>query len=63
MSDFWKDKRVIVTGGAGFLGSFVIAKLKERGATDIFIPHIEDYDLTDRDSIKQLFDDTLSSDV
>ena len=60
--NFWKDKKVIVTGGAGFLGSFVIAKLKERGATDIFIPHIEDYDLTNRDSIKRLFDDTLGSD-
>ena len=60
MSDgFWQDKRVIVTGGAGFLGSFVIEKLKERGATDIFIPRIEDYDLTDRDSIEQLFDDKL----
>ena len=59
MSDFWKNKRVIVTGGAGFLGSFVIANLKERGAKDIFIPHIEDYDLTDRDDIKNLFDDTL----
>jgi GDP-L-fucose synthase len=56
---FWQDKRVIVTGGAGFLGSFVIAKLKERGATDIFVPHIEDYNLIDRDSIQKLFDDTL----
>jgi len=59
VNGFWQDKRVIVTGGAGFLGSFVIEKLKERGATDIFIPHIEDYDLTDRDAIKRLFDDTL----
>jgi GDP-L-fucose synthase len=59
-NSFWQDKRVIVTGGAGFLGSFVIATLKERGATDIFIPHIEDYDLTDRDSIRKLFDDTLN---
>ena len=59
VNGFWQDKRVIVTGGAGFLGSFVIEKLKERGANDIFIPHIEDYDLTDRDAIKHLFDDTL----
>jgi GDP-L-fucose synthase len=59
-NSFWQDKRVIVTGGAGFLGSFVTAKLKERSATDIFIPHIENYNLTDRDSIKQLFDNTLS---
>ena len=58
MSDnFWKNKRVIVTGGAGFLGSFVIQKLVERGATDILIPRIENYDLTDRGSIQQLLDD------
>jgi GDP-L-fucose synthase len=56
---FWQDKRVIVTGGAGFLGSFVIEKLKNRGATDTFVPRIEEYDLTDRDSIKRLFDNTL----
>ncbi len=57
--NFWMDKRVIVTGGAGFLGSFVVQKLVERGATDILIPRIEYYDLTDRDSIMQLLDDTL----
>jgi GDP-L-fucose synthase len=57
--NFWKEKKVVVTGGAGFLGSFVIAKLKERGATDIYIPTIEEYDLTDRDSIRRLFDVTL----
>jgi GDP-L-fucose synthase len=57
--NFWKDKKVVVTGGAGFLGSFVIAKLKERGATDIFIPTIEEYDLTNRDDIKRLYDQTL----
>ena len=28
---FWEDKRVIVTGGAGFLGSYVVKKLEERG--------------------------------
>jgi len=61
LENFWKDKKVVVTGGAGFLGSFVIAKLKERGATDIFIPTIEDYDLTDRDSIRRLFDVTLAN--
>ena len=59
MTTFWNNKKVIVTGGAGFLGSFVIAKLKERGATDIYIPLIEDYDLTSHDDIKRLFDLTL----
>ena len=58
--NFWHSKRVIVTGGAGFLGAFVIEKLKQRGATDIFIPRIEEFDLTDRDSIGRLFDQTLN---
>jgi len=40
---FWRDKRVVVTGGAGFLGSFVIEKLQARGAAEVFVPRIEDY--------------------
>lgn len=56
---FWKDKRVVVTGGGGFLGSFVVEKLKERGATDIFIPRKKDYDLTQREAIERLYVDAL----
>jgi GDP-L-fucose synthase len=58
-ADFWKDKRVIVTGGAGFLGSFVVENLIRRGATDILIPRIEHYNLVDRDEIGRLLDDAL----
>ena len=39
--NFWQDKRVIVTGGAGFLGSYVMEKLNERGGKNIFVPYIE----------------------
>ena len=53
---FWKDKRVVVTGGAGFLGRFVVEKLKQRGAKEIVVPRIEEFDLTDIESIKRLFD-------
>jgi len=60
-STFWQNKKVIVTGGAGFLGSFVIEKLKGRGATDIFIPRIEDYNLVDPNDIKRLYSDTLKN--
>ena len=57
---FWQGKRVIVTGGAGFLGSFVTRKLRERGAADIFVPRIEEYDLTDRAAITRLLERTLA---
>ena len=57
--NFWIGKRVVVTGGAGFLGSFVIEKLKERGATDIYIPLIEEYDLTNSNDVSRLYDTTL----
>ena len=50
---FWRDKRVIVTGGAGFLGSFVVEKLAERGTADITIPRSADYDLTNLTAIQQ----------
>jgi GDP-L-fucose synthase len=56
---FWQGKRVMITGGAGFLGSFVTEKLVARGVTDILIPRIENYNLTDRDDIKRLLDDSL----
>ncbi|HNO93190.1 MAG TPA: GDP-L-fucose synthase [Anaerolineales bacterium] len=57
--NFWSNKRVVVTGGGGFLGSFVVEKLKERGATDIFIPRKKDYDLTQREAIERLYVDVL----
>jgi len=56
-SSFWATKRVIVTGGAGFLGSFVVEKLIEGGAADILVPRKEHYDLTDREAIRRLLDD------
>jgi GDP-L-fucose synthase len=57
--NFWKDKRVIVTGGTGFLGSFLVEKLVQRGVADILVPHIEHYNLVDRDDIRRLLDDAL----
>lgn len=59
-STFWQGKRVIVTGGAGFLGSFVTEKLNQRGVTDIIIPRIENYNLTERDDIRRLLEDALA---
>jgi GDP-L-fucose synthase len=54
---YWKSRRVCVTGGAGFLGSFVTEKLRQRGAKDIFIPLYEQYDLVKPQDIDRLLDD------
>lgn len=51
---FWKNKRVIVTGGAGFLGKFVVKELRRKGCTKIFVPLEQEFDLKDLSAIKRL---------
>ena len=58
--NFWQNHRIVVTGGAGFLGPFVLEELWKRGAEDIFVPHIEDYDLVNPADIQRMYDDALS---
>jgi len=54
---FWTDKRVLVTGGSGFLGSFGVDKLNQRGCRHVFVPRSKDYDLRDRDSVTRVYTD------
>ncbi|NQT67081.1 MAG: GDP-L-fucose synthase [Actinobacteria bacterium] len=56
-----KDRKVIVTGGAGFLGKFVVKKLKDRNCKDIFIPKIEEYDLRNLEKIKKMYRDAKAN--
>ncbi len=55
MDPFWKDQRVVVTGGSGFLGQAVVARLEARGAGPITVPRSEQYDLRRRDDAARLF--------
>jgi GDP-L-fucose synthase len=53
----WENKRICVTGGAGFLGTHLITDLRSRGAQNIFIPTIEKYDLVESEAISQMLTD------
>jgi GDP-L-fucose synthase len=55
---FWTDKRVTVTGGAGFLGGAVVRKLRERGCTSIVIPRSSEYDLVEEAAVRRLYEDS-----
>jgi GDP-L-fucose synthase len=56
MADFWTDRRVLVTGGNGFLGRAVMAGLAERSAGEVVAPNSADYDLRRPDSVAAMFE-------
>jgi GDP-L-fucose synthase len=56
MSEFWSSRRFVITGGAGFLGRWVVAKLRARGAVTVLVPSFEEYDLRCLDDIHRMYD-------
>lgn len=52
---FWRERRVLVTGGRGFLGQAVVEQVRLRGAKKILAPTSTEYDLRDRDAVRRMY--------
>src|SRR5262245_24157729 len=52
-----RGRRVVVTGGAGFLGSHLVEELARRGAAEVVVPRKRDYDLVEREACRRLVKD------
>ena len=57
MDDFWGSRRILVTGGTGFVGSYVVDKLKQRRAGEVFAPTRQQYDLRVAEAVQQMYAD------
>src|ERR1700737_3405517 len=55
---FWETRRVVVTGGHGFLGSFVVDKLRAAGAKEVVVPRSDNHDLRLQPEALRLYTDT-----
>lgn len=53
---FLSDRKICVTGGAGFLGRLVCERLRAQGVADVFVPRSREYDLTKPEAVERLFD-------
>jgi GDP-L-fucose synthase len=56
--DFWSGKRVLVTGGGGFLGSEVVQKVRAKSPAEIFVPRRSEYDLVQWANVVRVYNDS-----
>lgn len=56
MSVMLKDKKIIVTGGKGFLGRYIVKELERKDCKDIFIPKRQDFDLRSLNAVKKMYE-------
>lgn len=54
---FLEGKRVMVTGGAGFLGRYVVEMVRARGAREVFVPRSKEYDLVNMEAVERAYRD------
>jgi GDP-L-fucose synthase len=52
MANFWNDRRILLTGGGGFLGGFIAAELQQRNPAALFTPRASELDLRDASSVR-----------
>ena len=57
MANGVRNKRILLTGGAGFLGTKVLERLEAAGAAEVFVPRRAEYDLTDATAVARAYDD------
>ena len=62
MSGLFTKSRIVVTGGAGFLGGYVTEALARRGCETILVPKIEDYDFVNMDDVVRMYE-TMKPDI
>ena len=54
--EFWSNRRVLITGGRGFLGRAVVDRVRDRGAAEVITPSSEEFDLRERDAVRAMFE-------